>query len=325
MSERDTMLAGRLYDASDPELVSSPSATPAENRADAWPLACPVCDRRLSWGERTVSCSEGHSFDVAREGYVNLLPSQHRSRGMEGDVIGMLQARRRFLEAGHYRPLRDELSAQVGAVLQERAEGSGLVAGAPRAPVPCVLEVGCGEGYYVGGVADALSSYGGEPVVWLGSDLSKPAVKLAAKRYPKLTFFVADINRRLYVHDGSVSVLLDVFAPRNPTEFARVLEPGGSAVIVIPGESHLASLREQLGLLGIQENKEQLVIERLGDEFELVGRTEVGYPMELSAEAVADLVAMGPSSWHRPADEAQTIGKVAQTDAAFLVLRLQRK
>jgi 23S rRNA (guanine745-N1)-methyltransferase len=187
------------------------------------------------------------------------------------------------------------------------------------------LEVGCGEGYYIGGVAEALSAESSERVIWLGSDLSKPAVKLAAKHYPKVTFFVADINRRLYVHDGSVSVLLDVFAPRNPAEFARVLEPGGSAVIAIPNVSHLASLRKQLGLLRIQENKEQLVIERLSGDFELVSRTEVGYPMELSAEAVADLVAMGPSSWHRPADEAQTGVAAAKTEAAFVVLRLRRR
>jgi len=305
-------------------MPSTPTPS-AETRADAWPLACPVCDRRLSWGERTISCSEGHSFDVAREGYVNLLPSQHRSRGMEGDIIGMLQARRRFLEAGHYRPLLDELSAQVGAAMQERAEGIRAATDAPRAPVPCVVEVGCGEGYYVAGVAEALSADGDEQVIWLGTDLSKPAVKLAAKHYPKLTFFVADINRRLYVHDGSVSVLLDVFAPRNPSEFARVLEPGGSVVIAIPNESHLASLREQLGLLAIQENKERLVIERFGDGFELVSRTEVGFQMELSAAGVADLVGMGPSSWHRPADEAQTGVAAAKTEAAFVVLRLRRK
>jgi 23S rRNA (guanine745-N1)-methyltransferase len=266
----------------------------------------------------TLKCSAGHSFDIAREGYINLLPSNHRSRGIDGDVASMLHARRRFLEAGHYRPLLEALADDVRATLCERG---GRLAEATQT---CVLEVGCGEGYYLGSIQAALGGEVDPRVVFVGADLSKAAARLGAKHYPQATFIVADLNRRLYVEDASVAVLLDIFAPRNAAEFARVLEPGGIALIVIPAESHLATLRDRLGLLGIQEDKEARTLERFGEEFRLVGRREVRYPLELSADAEKDLVEMGPNHWHQPDDESGSPGASSVTEASFLILRLER-
>jgi 23S rRNA (guanine745-N1)-methyltransferase len=96
------------------------------------------------------------------------------------------------------------------------------------------------------------------------------------------------------------------------------------AVVAIPGSSHLASLRDALGLIGIQEDKERLVLERFEDEFELAARTEVAYAMELSAEALSDLVGMGPSSRHRAGREALP-AETTMTEASFVILRLRRK
>jgi len=276
-----------------------------------------VCgaDLRVSGG--TLVCATGHSFDVAREGYCNLLPSQHRTAGVDGDTPDMLQARRRFLEAGHYAPLLDRLTSAVEAVFASRED---------RHPAPgartSVIEVGCGEGYYIGGLQARLGGAMGADVSFVGTDLSKTAVRMAARRHPRLITFVSDVNRRVYVRDGSAAVLLDVFAPRNPAEFARILEPRGSALIVIPSPTHLQHLRNELGLLGIQGGKEELVIERLAEQFRLVERAEVEFEMELTAEAANDLVGMGPNRWHRD-DEAVPPSGPRRATASFIMLRLE--
>jgi 23S rRNA (guanine745-N1)-methyltransferase len=285
-----------------------------------WPIACPVCGEALAEQGGALSCPAGHSFDIAREGYVNLLPSQHRARGIDGDLPSMLQARRRFLEAGHYDPLMTRLAADVEELLRDRD-----TVRAASEHGPCVLEVGCGEGYYVGSLAEKIGPAADPRAVFVGTDLSKSAVKLAAKRYPLCTFFVADVHRRIYLQDQTVSVLLDVFAPRNPAEFARVLEPGGSVLIVIPSAKHLASARARLGLLGIEEDKEGRVLERFGEAFELVDRAELSYPIELSAESASDVVSMGPSHWHRAQEAADVMADPITTEASFVILRLGRR
>lgn len=287
---------------------------------DAWPLACPVCDAALRAMPGTFVCPAGHSFDVAREGYINLLPPQHRARGIDGDSLGMLQARRRFLESGHFRPLVEKLGADVERLLQSRD-----AVGADSAPRACVLEVGCGEGYYVGNLAGSLRGVAGASATYVGADLSKSATRLAAKHYRDVRFVVADVNRRIYLQDETVSVLLDVFAPRNPSEFARVLEPSGFALVVIPTALHLGSLRTTLGLLDIQDAKETRVCERFEEEFLLVDRSELDYPIELRADEVGDLVHMGPNHWHRPDDEAPADGGSVRTAASFVILCFQRR
>ncbi len=273
-------------------------------------LECPVCQQTLAREGSTLRCESGHAFDVAREGYVNLLTSQHRRRNIEGDPAEMIAARRRFLEAGHYARLRDALAERTAAVLARMEAGA-------RA---CVAEIGCGDGYYVGTIAElAAAAY--DNVAFLGSDLSKPAVRSAAKRYPDVTVFVADTHRRIYLRSDSVDVLLDVFAPRNAEEFARVLSPTGRALVAIPAEDHLASLREQLGLLGIQEAKERVITEQFEGKLRLVDRTEVRHPLSLTAEAVGDLVAMGPNRWHQ--GETPAAPEAAETTASFVVMEFE--
>jgi 23S rRNA (guanine745-N1)-methyltransferase len=280
----------------------------------ALPLECPVCRRPLDNTGRAWACAAGHSFDAAREGYVNLFPPQHRTRGIEGDTAEMLRARRRFLESGHFRPLRDLLAEKVAAILDRPAS-----AVSPQSRH--VLEVGCGEGYYVGGIAEVLGEAHGD-VHLLGMDVSKAAARMAAKRYPGATFFVGDLNNRIYLQDGSVDVLLDVFAPRNPAEFARVLRPGGFLLVAIPAETHLASLRSQYRLLDIQPDKEAKVLDRLGTAFRLVGRAELCYEMTLAEGEVADVVTMGPSQWHHRGPEGGEGLALLATEASFVVLTL---
>jgi len=239
------------------------------------PWICPICRLRLAEAPGAWKCPAGHSFDVAREGYVNLLVGRQRS-GVKGDTRPMFEARRRWLESGRYLPLRQYLAGLA------KTAGSRAV----------VAEAGCGEGYYLGGVCETAPK-----LTCVGFDLSKDGVKLAARRYPGAVFAAADTNRGLPWDDGSVDLLLDVFAPRNPVEFARVLRPSGRLVVVIPGTEHLAQLRATLPLLGIEEGKRSKIEVTFGSELVLETSERLNYLMDLSSAEIADLVGMTPNAW----------------------------
>lgn len=276
-------------------------------------LTCPLCDRPLRRSDGSLRCEAGHSFDVAREGYVNLLTARDRPRGIQGDLPEMVRARRRFLEAGYYAPLLEHLADVTAALLADR--------GLDRT---CIAELGCGEGYYIGGIVREVEKRLGLEPLAFGMDLSKDAVRLASRRYPEVTFFVGDINRRAYLPDGSLEILFSIFAPRNPLEFSRLLAVGGHLLVVIPGRNHLRALREEFGLLEIQEEKEERLLERLSTNFRLVDRAELELPLELPPAAATDLIAMGPNQWHREPGWAVPEGTPPiETEASFKVLRLE--
>lgn len=182
-------------------------------------LRCPVCGGSLSPRGNAVSCAKGHSFDVAREGYLNLLRSQ-KSGDRMGDSKDSARSRRDFLDRGYYRPLRDALTALF-------AEKRGNV-----------LDICCGEGYYTAALAEnpALAVY--------GFDLSKEMVRLAAKR-GGATCFVANLAS-IPVADGSFDYATHLFAPFHEREFSRILKSGGTLYSVVPGRRHLWALKERL-------------------------------------------------------------------------------
>jgi hypothetical protein len=129
-------------------------------------------------------------------------------------------------------------------------------------------------------------------------DVSKEAARLAARRYQGVRFFVASTNRRMLFADRSVQVVLNVFAPRNPVEFGRIVARGGLLVVVIPQPGHLESLRSHLNLLGIEQDKRERVVEHMAGEFRLVGERAVEVEMALDGEELVDLVRMTPNYWH---------------------------
>jgi 23S rRNA (guanine745-N1)-methyltransferase len=274
------------------------------------PLACPVCEAALERRQYAFACERGHSFDIANEGYVNLLPSQHKRRGVEGDTRAMLLARRRFLGDGHFAPLLDALVEQVGTVMSQ----------GDSTPEPTVVEVGSGEGYYIGSIQTRLA--GVSRAGWFGTDISKPAVAMAAKRYHDVQFFVSDTHTRLYLQDASMDLLLDVFAPRNPSEFSRVVKPGGTVLVVIPSQAHLGELRATLGLLEIEPEKERKVLDRFAHHFRLIDRNELRFPLELDPVAVKDLIEMGPNHWHGLHQSAKL---AMRTEASLILLHFQRR
>src|SRR3954453_17777493 len=185
-------------------------------------LRCPVCRESLSRAGQALRCARGHSFDMARQGYADL--SAGRMPHV-GDSAQMVADRAAFLAAGHY-----DFIAQA---LADAAEGD------------FVLDAGTGTGNYLARVLDALPGAAG-----LGLDVSKPALRRAAKAHPRAAAVLADLWRPLPVADQAASVILDVFAPRNGAEFRRVLRPDGKLLVVTPGPDHLGELVTPYGMIG---------------------------------------------------------------------------
>ena len=172
-------------------------------------FCCPLCAAPLSRDGRRYFCPDGHSFDCSAAGYVHLLPANRKHSQNPGDDREMVAARSAFLDKGHYAPLRDALAKAV----------AGALAGLPS---PALLDSGCGEGYYTAGLWEAL----GRPPL-AGIDLSKPSVRLAARRVPEGEFAVASAYH-LPLADASVGLVLNCFSPLALDEFRRVLRPGGA-------------------------------------------------------------------------------------------------
>ena len=192
-------------------------------------LTCPVCGGVLHREERSLRCGAGHCYDIARQGYVNLLRSNQSKSKRHGDDKRMVAARTAFLDAGYYAPLRDAVAAAAAAAAEFTAGDADVV------------DAGCGEGYYTAQVLHTLQQQGRTPSV-CGVDISRDALICAHRRAPELTLAVASIAH-LPVADASCDLLLNVFAPHDAGEFARVLRPRGVLLRVIPLERHLWGLK----------------------------------------------------------------------------------
>jgi 23S rRNA (guanine745-N1)-methyltransferase len=284
-------------------------------------VICPVCGGNLARVGRTLKCSLLHSFDVSREGYVNLLLTSGKRPKILGDTGGMLLARREFLNRGHYAPLSDAINQRVAHYLSDPpGQNEGI------APT-CVVEVGSGEGYYVGRLKRHLDDkVSGGDICYFGMDVSKDAARLAAKRYGEIHFIVADVKRKALFSDAVVGVVLNVFAPRNPVELARIMAPGGMLLVVIPTPDHLESLRADLGLLGIEADKEQRVVEQFAETFRVAGTRTLAYDMHLNGQDLVDLVRMTPNYWHTSEDAWDEVKAVESihTRAGFTILEFHR-
>lgn len=236
---------------------------------------CPLCHTPLLTQDKSYRCANGHQFDRAKEGYVNLLPVQHKRSRDPGDSSEMMQARRAFLDAGHYQPLRDRLVGLLEAKLPD--------------PVTALLDIGCGEGYYTAAFAAPVAQRGGET---FGLDVSKVAVRSAAKRYPEAMFCVAS-SQRLPFADAMFDAVVRIYAPCNPQELARVVKPGGWVVTAAPGPRHLVQLKEMIydSVKLHETGHEQL------EGFTLRETLPLAYEMTLTGEEAVALLQMTPFAW----------------------------
>lgn len=252
-------------------------------------LRCPVCHQPLAATEPTgggaaLRCPAGHSFDVARQGYVNLAAGRVTH---PGDTAAMVAARDEFLAAGHY--------ALIPAALTELA---GRLLGTDAPPYPgLVVDAGAGTGRHLAAVLDARPAD-----VGLALDVSKPALRRAARAHPRAGAALCDTWRRLPLADGTARLLLNVFAPRNAAEFRRVLRPDGVLLVVTPTAEHLGELVTRLDLLRVDPAKERRIASGLSDHFEPVEATVRRATLRLRRAEVRTLVGMGPSAWHTDPD-----------------------
>lgn len=243
-------------------------------------LACPHCAQQLALDGRTLRCAAGHSFDQARQGYVSMLAGDAHTG--TGDTAEMVAARSDFLAAGHYLPIADALATAAG-------ESDGLV-----------VDLGAGTGHYLAHVLRRTGTAGA------ALDISKYALRRAAKAHPRIGAVVCDAWRPLPLLDGCADLVLNVFAPRNGPEIRRVLRPGGRLLLVSPTSRHLRELVAELGLLSVDEDKERRIEEKLSPWLTRVERVEVEFRLSLSRADVAAVVGMGPNAWHTASDKLAT-------------------
>lgn len=238
-------------------------------------------------GRRLVSAS-GHSFDVAKQGYVSLIAGAGRRH--EGDSADMIRARETFLSGGHFAPFVEAVTAAIVEATESLTE-DGAEAGSAG---PVIIESGAGTGYYLSHTLDSIAGARG-----IGLDISTPAAKQLAKCHPKVGAVVADVWQRLPIVSDCADALSVVFAPRNMAEFARVLKPSGQLVVLTPDVGHLDELREPLGIVAVEEDKTTRLYEQTDGILEPVGDPRhVEFRMRLDKSSISAQIGMSPSARH---------------------------
>jgi 23S rRNA (guanine745-N1)-methyltransferase len=226
-------------------------------------LLCPVraCHQALTRDHHRLFCPRGHSFDIARSGYINLLQPQDRRSKNPGDTADAVAARRRLHERGITGPLLQAISKLIA-----------------RAPADTVLDAGCGDGFYLGELARARGFEAH------GIDISLPAIQAAAKRYPECEWIVANADRFIPYADASFSCVLSITARMNSAEFRRVLKPNGRLLVALAAPDDLIELR------GRGRDRVERTIETFARDFKLLDRRRVTTTADLDATAVEDVL-----------------------------------
>ncbi len=237
---------------------------------------CPLCHQPLMRLEREWYCHNNHHFDLAKEGYINLMPVQHKHSKQPGDSVEMMQARREFLDNGYYQPLRDEVSQCLNDHLSLDAQAC--------------LDIGCGEGYYTAAVAKQLQQQ--RRIAIYGLDIAKVAVRYAAKRYRQVEFCVAS-SHRLPFSDGSLDGILRIYAPCKNEELARTVKSGGFVLTVAPGPRHLYQLKESV----YEHAEPHLYSEEAIPGFTQRKEQKLAYMMKLEGAQAFNLLQMTPFAW----------------------------
>jgi 23S rRNA (guanine745-N1)-methyltransferase len=233
-------------------------------------LLCPVrsCNLPLAREERRFVCGNAHAFDVARSGYVNLLQPQDRRSKNPGDTSEAVQARRRFLDRGFV----DPLVAAIVALLPLR-EGQTL------------LEIGCGEGHHLAALRRAYR------VDAHGTDISVPAIELAARRHRDCSWVVANADRFLPYAAASFDAAASITARLHADELARVLAPGGALLVVIPGADDLLELREAVLGDRVVRDRVERTVATFAPHFTLARHQTLRHAAHLDRQAMFDVMA----------------------------------
>ncbi|MBE0493342.1 MAG: 23S rRNA (guanine(745)-N(1))-methyltransferase [Thiomicrospira sp.] len=267
---------------------------------------CPLCQHPLVRDGQQWHCDQRHSFDIAKQGYVNLLPVQNKRSKSPGDNADMMQARRDFLNAGFYQPLSDQLN-------QLFIDYLGFM------PTPQILDLGCGEGYYSARLHSAFNLKN-QAQIW-GLDISKDAIRYAAKRDKQIQFCVASAYD-LPFSDQAFDGLMRIYAPSLASEIERVTRPGGWLITVQPAADHLAELKQAIYSQPQPHDETPESIQG----FELIQQHKLSYEMTLDCEADRlNLLNMTPFGWKLNPEQKQALShSLVKVKADFLICVQQK-
>ena len=262
-------------------------------------LLCPICAAPLRQTDKTFRCAAGHSFDIARQGYVNLLPVQQKHSLNPGDTREQVLSRRAFLEAGFYAPIAQTLCA---AAKELGCTGP-------------ILDVGCGEGYYSVRAANVLNGS------LVGLDISKEAVRCAAAKY-KNAQWICGSAARLPIADGSAGLIMSLFALTVPEEFRRVLRCDGYFFQVLAQEDHLLGLKSII--YPALTHKEKNITPQLPG-FALLRQIPIRFTFTVEGEQVRNLLSMTPHVYRISKEGARRLAETDKlTDTASAVRNIYR-
>ena len=261
---------------------------------------CPNCGtelRPINAG-KTYSCDNNHSFDRAKEGYLNLLLVQHKRSRNPGDSDEMIRSRQRFLNAGYYQTLANAIIEQIPTMAADSK----------------LLDIGCGEGYYLQAINKARND-----LQLVGIDISKTAVRLAAKRrFPAQLAVDSSFNLALF--DNSIDCAMSVFSPISASEAARVLKPEGLFIMIGPGERHLSGLTAHIYDKPVPHGGNFKALDESA-EFSLKGQTDIQQNISIQGSAIGDLLRMTPYYWHATPEQQESLGKLdkLETEIHFTI------
>lgn len=263
-------------------------------------LICPICAQELNNEGKRYVCARNHSFDIARQGHVNLLTVQQKHSKNPGDTREQVLSRREFLEAGFYAPIAETL---INTARELGIRGQ-------------ILDVGCGEGYYAARLSEALES----PLT--GLDISKEAVRCAAAKYKNQQWLCATAAH-IPVADKSVDLLTSLFALTLPEEFARVLKQDGYFFQVLAAEDHLLGLKSVI--YDTLTHKEKDTVPELPG-FDLVKTVPIRFSFTVEGAQIRNLFSMTPHLFRIGKEGAERLGQTnLLTDTASCVLNVYRQ
>ncbi|MEC8886382.1 MAG: methyltransferase domain-containing protein [Pseudomonadota bacterium] len=272
-------------------------------------LMCPICREALHLEGKAWQCVNRHSYDQAKQGYVNLHVVQHKNSKSPGDTPDAVAARRRFLQTGAYQPLQQAVSELLQSISAK-----------------AVLDIGCGEGYYTQAMADVV------PQV-VAVDIAKSAVQTAAKQAQQSNednkaqniTWVVGTGAVLPVLDQSMEVCTSLFSPLPKVEMLRVLKKQGYLIIVTPAPQHLFAMREAL-FDEVKAHEPDKFVTQMSPEFSLISKQIITTDLDLDQQQLKDLIAMTPYAWKAKAYKRQALEAQSsfQLSASFYLFLLQK-
>ena len=264
-------------------------------------LMCPVCRQALTLTDKTWRCENNHSYDVAKQGYVNLHVVQHKHSKNPGDTSESVDARRHFLGAGFYQPLQQAVVEIID-----------------RLQVKNILDIGCGEGYYTDAMQQKVEQC-------IGVDIAKNAVQIASKLNKKVTWIVGT-GATLPVLNQSIEMCTSLFSPIPLQEILRVLKPKAYLLVVTPAPQHLYAMREAL-FDEVNSHDPHKFVEQLQQDFDLIESPIVESEFTLDQQQLKNLIAMTPYAYKAKLEKRSELEQLQRLflKACFQIYVFQKK